>query len=652
MIALFFISLYRIISLSLAVKTSAKEEIVTMAIISKERTFTWEKLKRVSSLDIANIFLVLTLILPFFLFSRAMPQAAFYLELTAVISVSLFLFFANYSLKTNLVFNRLTLYLIAIAGYLVFDIYINTPPYPSIQWLYIGSLLLSSLVVMVVSSLCHEHGYKKILTVICYGLMIGAILQDAVIILQTLHQEWTMGWIYYIDAGQAYSGNIGQRNLLAHYLSWGILASTYLVYQKRLSVITGWVFITFQAALLGAVNSKTLILYMFMILVLLAITRIWQKQLSKSVVKILILTVILVIAFQAITLPVINTLQDNLIGNISSIERFTNNPDYNSRLTEWYKAWLIFLEDPWFGSGWGSYGYEGFIQSSDPHFAANPYGNSLFSHSHNLIFNLLSEVGIIGASIILGGFGYVLKPLFTSKWQAETVFISSMLIVSGIHSLVEFPLWYTHFFIVFIVLLAILISTLTIDSPSTYLVPSSTLKSSILMISIAYSLLTIQLYYNYLQMEQYTYTSDKNEKERIATAQNILDIGKNQPLLSAYSDYLAASYLVGLSPNKIPASFQQSLHKFSNYLPQKNLGIYYLTTNCDASGSWDDEQWQYYSRLRYYYSGVISSTSIVLSMTNRCEEVFKKIYAECINTSMKSGKQPICSNPDLDGLKK
>ena len=623
-----------------------------MSIISKERTFTWEKLKRVSSLDIANIFLVLTLILPFFLFSRAMPQAAFYLELTAVISVSLFLFFANYSLKTNLVFNRLTLYLVAIAGYLVFDIFINNPIYPSIQWLYIGSLLLSSLVVMVVSSLCHEHGYKKILTVICYGLMIGAILQDAVIILQTLHQEWTMGWIYYIDPGQAYSGNIGQRNLLAHYLSWGILASTYLVYQKRLSVITGWVFITFQAALLGAVNSKTLILYMFMILVLLAITRIWQKQLSKSVVKILILTVILVIAFQAITLPVINTLQDNLIGNISSIERFTNNPDYNSRLTEWYKAWLIFLENPWFGSGWGSYGYEGFIQSSDPHFTANPYGNSLFSHSHNLIFNLLSEVGIIGASIILGGFGYVLKPLFTSKWQAETVFISSMLIVSGIHSLVEFPLWYTHFFIIFIVLLAILISTLTIDSPSTYLVPSSTLKSAILMISIAYSLLTIQLYYYYWQMEQYIYAYDKNEQERIATAQNILAIGQKQPLLSSYSDYLATSYLIGLSPDDLPDSFHQPLYRFSYYLPQKNLSIYYLATHCDIYGRWDDNQWQYYKHLKRYYNNVISSTSIVLSMTSHCNEVFKEVHAECEINLLESDQRVICSYPYTDSLEK
>ncbi|MES1965632.1 Wzy polymerase domain-containing protein [Psychrobacter sp. AH5] len=613
-----------------------------MAFISKERTFTWEKIKRISSLDIANIFLIITMILPFFLFQRAKPQAAFYLELTAVISIALFLLFASYSLKVFLIFNRLTLYLTAIVCYLILDIFINVPPYSSIQWLYIGSLLLSALVAVVVISLCYEQGYKKVLVVICYGLMIGAMLQDVVVILQTLHQEWTMGWIYYIEPGQAYSGNIGQRNLLAHYLSWGILASAYLAHQKKLGTVTGWSVVVIQAATLGAVNSKTLILYMLVILLLLVITRVWQRQLTKSIAKMLALTIVIVIIFQAITLPIISSLQDNLTTNISSIERFTNNPEYKSRLIEWYKAWLIFSENPWFGSGWGSYGYEGFVVSSQSQFAANPHGNSLFSHSHNIILNLLAETGIVGTLIVLVGFGYVLKPLFTTEWQIGTLFVLSMLIVTGIHSLVEFPIWYLHYFIVFVILLAVLISTLNVVSLPKYLAQSSLIKLFIIVISIAYSLFAIQLYYYYWQMEQYTYAYEKNERERIATAQNILDISQKQPLLSSYSDYLAASYLVGLSPDNLPQNFHLPLSRFAYYLPQKNLGIYYLATQCDVSGAWNDEQWQYYSQLKHYYTNVISSTSIILSMTDQCKQVFEKVHAECENYLKNSNKQPIC----------
>jgi len=651
-IALFFISLYRIISLSLAVKTSAKEEVLTMSIISKERTFTWEKMKRITSLDIANVFLILALILPFFLYKRASPQFAFYAELTSVICVALYLVFACFSIKHFLVSNRLTVYLTVIASYLILDIFINAPTYPSIQWLYIGSLLLSSLVAIVISSLCHEQGYKKVLVVVCCGLMVGAMLQDAVVILQTLHQEWTMGWIYYVASGQAYSGNIGQRNLLAHYLSWGVLASAYLVHQKKIGTITGWSIVIIQAAILGAVNSKTLILYMLAIMTMLFVIKVWQKQIPKSSIKMLAFIVVLVIFFQAFTLPVISSLQDNLTTNISSIERFTNNPEYNSRLNEWYKAWLIFLENPWFGSGWGSYGYEGFVMSSEPHFPANPYGNSLFSHSHNLILNLLAETGIIGTLVILGGFGYVLKPVFISKWQAEIVFISSLLIVTGIHSLVEFPLWYVHYFMVFVILLAVLDSTFTINSSRKYFAQSSILKPSIIVISIVCSLLAVQLYYYYWRMEQYTYAYDKNKQERIATAQNILAIGQKQPLLSAYSNYLATSYLIGLSPDDLPVSFHQPLYRFSYYLPQKNLSIYYLATHCDMYGRWDSNQWQYYRHLKHYYNNVISSTSIILSMTSHCNEVFKEVHAECEISHLESDQRVICSYSYTDSLEK
>jgi len=623
-----------------------------MSIISKERTFTWEKLKRVTSLDIANVFLVLTMVLPFFIFKRAAPQFAFYSELTSVVCVAIFLLFACSGIRRFLIFNRLTGYLTIIASYLIFDIFINNPIYPSLQWLYIVSLLLSSLVTIIISSLCHEQGYKKVLTVVCYGLMIGAMLQDGVVILQTLHQQWTMSWIYYIEPGQAYSGNIGQRNLLAHYLSWGLLASAYLVHQKQLSTVAGWSIVIIQAAILGAVNSKTLILYMLAIMMMLVVIKVWQKQISKSAIKMLAFTVVLAIFFQAFTLPVISSLQDNLTTNISSIERFTNNPEYNSRLTEWYKAWLIFLENPWFGSGWGSYGYEGFVMSSEPQFPANPYGNSLFSHSHNLILNLLAETGIIGTLVILGGFGYMLKPVFISKWQAEIVFISSLLIVTGIHSLVEFPLWYVHYFMVFVVLLAVLVSTFTVDSSRKYFTQSSILKSSIIVISIVCSLLAVQLYYYYWRMEQYIYAYDKNKQERIATAQNILAISQKQPLISAYSDYLATSYLIGLSPDDLPDSFHQPLYKFAYYLPQKNIGIYYLATQCDVSGAWNDEQWQYYGQLKHYYTNVISSTSIILSMTNHCDKVFEKIHAECENTSTQSDQKLVCSNPHVEGSKK
>ena len=616
-----------------------------MAIISKERTFTWKKIKRVTSLDIANCFLIIAMILPFFLFKRAAPQTAFYSELTSVICISIFLMFACFSVNKLLVSNRLAIYLTIIAGYLSFDIFINSPVYPSLQWLYIGSLFLSSLVAIIITSLCHEQGYKKIFIVVCYGLMIGSILQDAVIVLQILNQELLSGWIYFINDGEAYSGNIGQRNLSAHYLSWGIIATAYLVNQKKLSNTTGWGMIIFQAAILGAVNSKTLIIYMLAILLLLVIARVWKKKPPRSILKIIALTVFLVLVFQAITLPIISSLQDTSVNSISSIERFTKNSEYTSRLTEWYKAWIVFLENPWFGSGWNSYGYQGLIISSDSRFANSITGNGLFTHTHSIFFNLLAETGIFGTVIILGGFCYMLKPILTSQWKVETVFISAMIIVTGVHSFLEFPLWNTHFFLVFVILLAILNSSNTDSQISTKNQPYNNSGTKILVLtsSLLCFVLAVQMYILYWKMEQYSFSQDSSDQERIATSEKILELGNQQPLLRAYSDFQAIIYLTGISADKIPSKFTQPLYNSTHYFPDKMVGIYYLIKQCDANGAWSASNWLYYDQLSHYYKNNLQSYSILLSMTTNCDQVYDTVYKACKNYYREKGQNPVCS---------
>ena len=618
-----------------------------MAIISKERTFTLEKLKRIKSLDIAYIFLVIALILPFFLFKRAAPQAAFYSELTGVICVALFLLFACLSIKHFLIFNRLTLYLIVIASYLIVDIFINDPIYPSVQWLYIGSLLLSGLVSIIISSLCYEQGYKKILVVVCYGLMIGAISQDIVVILQTLHQDWTGGWINYIGLGQPYSGNIGQRNLLAHYLSWGILATAYLVYQKRLTPVTGWTVVIFQAAILGAVNSVTLILYMLSISLFLVIARYWQKKLPISILKTLALTVIAVLIFQAITLPIITSIQDTFTTNTSSIGRLSGSLDYKSRLTEWHKAWLIFLENPWFGTGWGSYAYQSFVISVDSHFASDMSGNGVFTHTHNIVLNLLAETGVIGTSLILGGFGYLLKPLLKRSWQVETVVILALIIVTTVHSLLEFPLWYAHFFFVFVILLSILLNINQSNSTQLKALPIKTevIKMVLVSFSLCYLLVAGQLYFLYWQMQQYALSSDNSEQNRIIIAKKTLAIGERQPLMRVYVDAQAFRGIIGISADKLPNDFAPNLYDTVHYWPDKITSFYYLIKQCDAKGAWSASDWDYYEQLNNYYPDNLVTYSILLSMTTRCAPVSKVVYQQCQEYYSQSDDASLCAVP-------
>lgn len=614
-----------------------------MVRISKERTFTYENLKKIKILYIANFFLILAIILPFFLYKRAAPQFAFYSELTAAICITIFLILASFSIRRFIVFNNVTIYLNVLAVYLFFDMYINSVIYHSLQWLYIGSLFLSSLVAIVITSLCYQQGYKKVFIIVCYGLMIGSILQDIVVILQIMHKEIFGGWIYYISPGQPYSGNIGQRNLLAHYLSWGILATTYLTYNSNIRKFWGWGLIIFQAAILGATNSKTLILYAFVIITLLCITHFWQKQLVKKLLKIFTITIFLILAFQIITLPLINSFQNNSHMSISSVARLTSNPDVATRSVEWMKAWFIFLNNPWFGTGWGSYAYQGFAISSNPIFPDILSGYSLASHTHNIILNLLAEVGIFGTIITIGGFAYILKPLLTKRWSAITLSALSMLVITGIHSLLEFPLWHFHFFLIFIILVSVLLDSVTVNQAQNKSKNVVLFRSVIISLSCMLLFFASNMYYLYWSMELYTYSHETDENDRIQTAKRILEVGNEQPLLKAYSDFKALKYIAGIPPDKIPYNFNRSLHNFAYFLPQHTQGVYYLITQCDVNGAWSKENWEYYYQLNHYYTKNLPTSSILLSMSSSCGMVYDKIYTECETHFREKGLKPICS---------
>lgn len=380
-----------------------------------------------------------------------------------------------------------------------------------------------------------------------------------------------------------------------------------------------------------------------MIIILLFITNFWQKQLVKKLLKMFAITIFLILVFQIITLPLVNNFQDNSYVSINSVTRLTSNPDIATRSFEWIKAWFLFLNNPWFGTGWSSYAYQGFAISSNPIFPNILSGYSLASHTHNIVLNLLAEVGIFGTLITIGGFGYILKPLFVKRWNAITFSILSMLVITGIHSLLEFPLWHFHFFLVFIILVSILLNSST-DNQTRH-IPKNTVLFRSVIISLSGMLLFLasNMYYLYWRMELYTYSHERSEDNRIQTAKRILEVGNEQPLLRAYSDFKALKYVAGIPPEKIPSDFNQSFHDFAYFLPQHIQGMYYLITQCDDNGSWSKENWEYYYQLNHYYTKNLPTSSILLSMSSSCGMVYDKIYTECEAHFRKKGLQPICS---------
>jgi hypothetical protein len=110
------------------------------------------------------------------------------------------------------------------------------------------------------------------------------------------------------------------------------------------------------------------------------------------------------------------------------------------RLWLWKEAVVAFFSAPLLGIGIGNFAIQ--------------YNNQMVTHSHNLIFQLLVETGVVGLTLILLWAFAVLRSI-----RIKPLVLVTSLGIIGIHSFLEYPLWYSHFLGITAVLIGSLQST-------------------------------------------------------------------------------------------------------------------------------------------------------------------------------------------------
>ena len=113
-------------------------------------------------------------------------------------------------------------------------------------------------------------------------------------------------------------------------------------------------------------------------------------------------------------------------------------------------AGIYLHKTPWLGIGAGQMRWQTFMLLDTPNL--NP-AKMIFEHSHNLFIHLLTEMGIGAALLALIGLGAWARAFKWRELHLETWWLIALLGVIGIHSMLEYPLWYTYFLGVFAFLL-------------------------------------------------------------------------------------------------------------------------------------------------------------------------------------------------------
>ena len=320
-----------------------------------------------------------------------------------------------------------------------------------------------SVLALAVSRWRQAVGSEAAVSVLAKALLIGTLLQSLIGLAQVTGLAEAMGGVLFYDSSHPTTnvfGHIGQRNQYAHYLTWGLIAGVWLLASGQIARRWGWAAIAWLALSIAFAGSRTVLLYTVAML-LLAGGWHWRlrQALSWRLFKMMALAVVLMVAMQ-FALPLGEKLLAPLLHGpvaASGLERLAANSDGMGarRLAEWGKAWIVFTEHPWFGYGWYQYASESVRLQMLPQFANAGVNSGLFANAHNLVFQLLAEMGLAGTLCALLGFAWAVWPYFGRRAEAVHVIPLAIMSVTLIHSMLEYPLWYLYFPAVLVMMLAL-----------------------------------------------------------------------------------------------------------------------------------------------------------------------------------------------------
>lgn len=330
-------------------------------------------------------------------------------------------------------------------------------------------------------------------------------------------------------------GGIGQRNMYGNYLTGGLIAFIYLASKYRLRWWLIAVPLFWFTLSLAWAGSRAILLYLAALSVI-SVWLYWRRPVLRPFCRLLILGLIMAWIMQFLT-PYIN----HLIGWITgydgavptALDRLTSNGA--RRLVEWEKAWIIFRENIWLGAGWGNFPPQSvYLQSQYPAFY-QVVESALFTHAHNSVLNIMAEGGIIGAGIILGGFVYLVLTFCFRLDSPEKLALALVLLVTSLHSLVEYPLWYFHFFAIFVVCLGLL-NTQYLRLPTS----GAFLRSTIAIYTVL--ALTCLGWGGFAYSRLSTWQTLSNEQENLRRLDELAFMRSN-PLIDFHAAMTASAYI-------------------------------------------------------------------------------------------------------------
>jgi O-antigen ligase len=302
----------------------------------------------------------------------------------------------------------------------------------------IGLLMASMLLLLGGAAVRGSAQALPLFALFCLGWVVAGALNAGIGIVQVFAPAWPDGdWIARSGIPGRAVGNLRQPNHLSSLLLWSAMAIVPLLELGRLRRALGAALFALMVFAVVLTASRTGLLGVGM----LALWGLIDRRLSRST-RWMLLASLPLYALAWLGLAAWAEVAQHTFGGEA---RLAEADLSGSRFGIWSNTLALIRLQPWAGVGFGEFNLAWTLTP----FPGRPV--AFFDHTHNLPLQLAVELGVPLASVVLALLVVALWRIWRLSLAADgpaSVTLRSacvMLLLIGLHSQLEYPLWYAYF---------------------------------------------------------------------------------------------------------------------------------------------------------------------------------------------------------------
>lgn len=345
-------------------------------------------------------------------------------------------------LWNGLVLPRAGLVLVGFVLLLALQLALGKFSYPQLHLLGALYLLWAAALALLGARLTQLMGRESFTTTLSWFALAGATISALIGLIQLWDMRGLFSPLILPQIHDRIYANTGQPNHLASQVSFGLVSLGYLWATRRLSVLAATLLAIVLLAALTVCGSRAVWIYLPTLAVLAGAALFFRPDRNS---RRLFLFAIAAMAGLIVVQWLYGLVADSGAIAADTVAQRLRTMGMGSpvRLRFWYEAWLMFLQAPVLGVGFRQFAWNSFVLAVAVPGTVLDHG--IIDHAHNLVLQIGAEFGLAGLVLLAAGLIWWARGVSLRQWTPELWWVLSILAVLGLHSMLEYPLWYAYF---------------------------------------------------------------------------------------------------------------------------------------------------------------------------------------------------------------